>query len=72
MQNTAYSGIDLILFSYPKFLVENLMAYSRLYLFTKTDKLLDLTLFDDLTSIGTIASFIRITKSTSALPSDCQ
>ena len=41
MQNAAYKGIDLILFSNPKFLVENLIAYlglnSSMYIFKLTD-----------------------------------
>ena len=73
MQNTAYNGIDFILFSKPKFLVENLIAYLGLYWLIYIFKLTDLTLFPLLTSIGIIpSSSLYNRKSISALLFDVQ
>ena len=41
MQNAAYNGIDFILFSNPKFLVENLIAYLEVYSLIYIFKLID-------------------------------
>jgi len=67
MQNAAYNGIDLILFSNPKFLVENLIEYFGLYYFAYIFKLADFTLLPLFTSIGIIpSSLLYKTKSISA------
>ena len=73
IQNTAYKGIDFILFSSPKFLVENRIAYLGLYLLIYIFKLADFTLFPLLTSIGSIpSSSLYNRKSISALLFDVQ
>ena len=45
IQNTAYSGTDLIPFSNPKFFLEILRAYSDLYLIKLFGKIIDYMIF---------------------------
>ena len=52
MQNTAYSGIDLIPLPKPKFLLEILYAIGLLYSWTKVFMLMAFTLVPFLTSTG--------------------
>ena len=52
MQNTAYSGMDLIPLSKPKFLLEILYAIGLLYSWTKVFMLMAFTLVPFLTSTG--------------------
>ena len=52
MQNTAYSGMDLIPLPKPKFLLEILYAIGLLYSWTKVFMLMALTLVPFLTSTG--------------------
>ena len=67
IQNIAYKGMDLILFSNPKFLDEIRIEYSGEYLLTYSFKLLDLVLSLDLTSIGIIFTPSLVMKSISAV-----
>ena len=67
IQNTAYKGMDLILFSNPKFLDEIRIEYLGEYLVTYSFKLLDLVLSLDLTSIGIMFIPSLVIKSISAV-----
>ena len=58
IQNVAYNGIDLMLFSNPKLRCEILIEYLGLYFPIYIFKLLDLLFVFDFTSIGIISSFI--------------
>ena len=63
IKNAAYNGIDFILFSNPKFLLDILTPYLGLISFIYIFKLLDLTLFPLFTSTGIIPSLLYIKKS---------
>ena len=65
IQNTAYKGTDLMLFSNPKFLVDILMLYLGLYFLMYSFRLLLLVLLPLFTSTGIISPSIFIKKSIS-------